>query len=217
MSLVQGRLYWLQRTAPPIPDSGPFPPLQPVLEIVSLSPDGGAVQKVNTLPESDTGEVLGIHENDLYVTAFRTAMPEKYCIYRVPMKGDPAVRLVGEPGNFHALLTKSGALYWTTHSSEVTPINSALCVKRFDSAGKSETLLDWLSGKGSLYETPRGVFYVSVGISGKCYALSGVERFPEPVPMPKGFIALAAEGDTLFCAHQGMTFSEVSLHEMPLP
>lgn len=217
LNIVQGRIFWVHRLPAPLPDSGPFSPLLPTLEILALSSEGGVAQPVGRIPESEDGEILGGHDDSLYVITYRNAMPVKYCIYRVPMNTGAAVRVVGEAGRFNALLTREGSLYWIAHSSEVTPANSAACIKRLDKAGKPETLTDWLPGQGRFFETPRGILYMDNGTSAHFWQVGTVDRFPEPLAMPQGFIALGAGDDALLTAYRGMVATEITLHQMPLP
>jgi len=214
LNLSGGRLYWLHRLPAPVADSGPLPSLSPSLEVVAVPVEGGAPAPVTRLWESENGEVLGMRDGALYVALQRNLSPGSFSIVRIPSGGTP-VRLVSEMGHPYSLLTKDETLYWVAPSSEISPPTGASCLRRLDRAGKIETLTDWLPTNGKVYETARGVFYADGEFLPTLWRFLGQDRFPEAIPVPDGYAALAAGGEDALL--MGTNVVTPTLYRMPLP
>jgi hypothetical protein len=216
LNLSGGRLYWLHRLPAPVADSGPLPSLSPSLEVVAAPVEGGAPAPVTRLWESGDGEVLGMHDGALYVALYRTLRPGSFHVVRIPSGGAPA-RLVSEQGHPYPILTKKGALYWTAPSPEVSDSMGLSCLRRLDRAGRIETLTDWLPPNGRVYETARGVLYADGDMPSSLWRFLGQDRFPEAIPVPRGYAALAAGGEDALLIDIYAALRTPTLYKMPLP
>jgi hypothetical protein len=217
LTLAEGRAYWLHRVPAPVPDGAPFPTLSASLDVQSMSQDGGLVTTVGHLWEPDDGEVLGLHDNALYVSVYRHGQPGCFSIYRIA-QGAPAVRIAGESGRSTALLTHDGVVYWLAPSREAT---NAYCLRRIDSrrnGGQTETLSDWLPTLSTLYETTHGVLCDGLQDNFPALYRSGQrDVFPQALPIPDNYMALAAGENAILLAAKGASFATPTLYWMRLP
>lgn len=217
LTLSEGRVCWLHRVPAPAPDGAPFPTLSASFDLLTMSQDGGAVTTAGRIWEPDDAEVLGSHDNALYVSAYRHGRSSSFRIYRIS-QGAPAVRIAGENGQRMALLTRDGVIYWLAPSREAT---NAECLRRIDSrrnGGRAETLSDWLPAQSTLYETAHGV--VCSGIQDGFPALFPAGQrdvFPQALPIPDNYVALAASENEALLATRETFSSTPTLYRMRLP
>jgi hypothetical protein len=216
LSLSGGRLYWLHRLPAPVADSGPLPSLSPSLEVVAAPVEGGTPAPVTRLWELGEGEVLGTHDGALYVALYRTLRPGSCRVVRIP-SGGPPVRLVSEQGDTRPILTEEGALYWAAPSPEAAEAMGVRCLRRRDRAGRIETLTDWLPPNGRVYATARGVLYADGDMPSSLWRALGPDRFPEAVPLPRGYAALAAGGEDALLMDTSTPLRTPTLYLMTLP
>src|SRR5205085_9976916 len=93
VGIAEGRIFWMQAMPPAVTDSGPLPPLESTLQVVSVGVDGGAPQALTTLLEPEGGQVIGAHAGQLYVSAYRAGTHGITAIYRIPLTGGMALRV----------------------------------------------------------------------------------------------------------------------------
>ena len=218
IALAQGRIYWLQRLPAPVANAGHFPSLSPSLQVASMPMSGeGKPDFAARLWESEDGEILGLQGNALVVAIYRHTLPGSFCVYRVPLGQEAPVRLVGERGLTHPLLTRKGVLYWTTLSKESAGPPASVCLRRLDPNGQSKMLSDWLPFSGDLYETERGVLYKDNEIDSALWSEGQHDVFPEPLPLPPGYAAVAAGEGRVLLAPAMTDVAHSNLYEMSLP
>jgi len=215
--LVGGRVYWTASGPAAAPNSGPFPPLAPTLQIVSVPSDGGTPALVTTLLDTGRGRLLGFADGALYLAVYRPITPYSTALYRVPLDGALPRRVAGESGESQALLTRDGALYWLALSRESVNMYGIACIRRLDRGGRPETLSDWLSAGGALFETDRGVFYVDGTHNPGLWPAGASGDLPRPRPLPDGFSAVAASGAEVLLRRTDAPRNNIMLYRIPMP
>jgi hypothetical protein len=214
LALGEGRALWLRRVPPAVLGASPLAPLSASLEIMAAPlPDGAAVPLAR-LWEPDDGEVLGEQGGVLVVAAYRRAPPGSLSLYRILAPGTPPVRVAAETGNPPALLTRSGELFWLAASREGT---SSYCLRRLAANDRAETVTDWLPIGGTLHETERGVMYADRATTSGIWPITRPDAFPEPLPLPEGYEALAAGGGEMLLASLTPRSLGVVIYRMRLP
>ena len=214
LALGAGRALWLRRVPPTVPGASPLAPLSASLEVMAAPLPSGAAVPIARLWEPDDGEVLGEHDGVPVVAAYRRAAPGSLSLYRIRAPGTPPVRVAAETGNSPALLTRSGELLWLAPSREGT---SSYCLRRLAANDRAETVTDWLPVGGTLHETERGVMYADRATASALWPITRPDAFPEPLPLPEGYVALAAGGGEMLLASLAPRSSDVSVYRMRLP
>ena len=190
--LTVDHIYWLDQLPPTVPDSGPLPPLGPTLQLVAVPVSGGASTIIATLLEPLAGRVIGIHGDQIYVSAMRPGAPGVTTLYRIALLHGAPKRVAGETGLQSSILTQDGALYWSAPSRESSQFDRVVCIRRLGKDDQPETLTDWMEGRGRLYETERGVCYVDGDVSPKAWLLTVRKELPRALPLPENYAVLAA-------------------------
>jgi hypothetical protein len=214
LTLSGGRAYWLRRTAPPVANGDPFPPLLPEIEVCSVGLEGGSVMTAGRLRESEDGQVLGTHDGMIYVAIYRRLQPGNLLIYRISPNDSAAVRVAGASGHPSALLTRDGSLYWLSASSEEL---SGYCLNRLTPNGHFDALSDWLPPNGVLYETYNGVAYGEAQSRPAIWPSGPRDVFPTQLPVAEGYFAIAAGDHEALLTDAAGLYSTPTLYRMPLP
>jgi hypothetical protein len=214
--IAERRIYWLEQRPPPVPDSGPFPPLDSTVAVMSAPLDGGSATSIGTILEPMGGRVLGVHDSQIYVTTSRAKLHDVTADYRLPSGGGAAHRIAAGVGRQDALLSSTGTLYWTAPSPEASQPQRALCVRRLLRDGKIETLDDWLPTGGTLYETGQGIIYVDSSWSATAWPIGSGRGLAHAVPPPANFAVAAAGADGLLLRRTDAA-KDVTLYRIPLP
>ncbi len=215
--IAQGRAYWLQKTPAPLKTDLPFPALQPTLQVVSAPLSGGTPELGVTVPEAETGRVLGLHDNTLYLLAHRKTRPGSTTLYRIDTQTKAVERVAGTSQNLSALLTKEGILYWMTPSKETISPQPAVHVYRLNKEGKPESLSDWLPIGGQIYETNRGIVYVDRDYPTNMWAVGAEDAFPELIPTPKDYNPVAVGEGLVLLGTNASQRAKPALRQIPLP
>lgn len=217
--LIEDRVYWLEDLPPSVPKSGPLPPLDASVQMVSMSLSANGGQPVITpLLEAQGAQVLGARDGQVYVVAQRPTPLNVTTIYRIGLKEGTAHRLVGETGQQSALLTKEGVLYWTAPSREAADTGTITCIRRLSKEEKPETLDDWMPPRGHLFETDKGIYYIDGANVQGAWPVTGQRALPRAVPVPANYAVLAAGGhDLLLLQNTESLTPTYPLYRMPLP
>jgi hypothetical protein len=215
--LAGEEVYWLCPLPAAAPESGPLPPLAPMLAIFAVPRKGGAPARLGLLPESEGGRVLGAHDGALYISAFRRGGAGNTVVYRVPPDDGPPRRVAGEIGSQQFLLAHDGTLYWPAPSREATSEANACCIRRLGRNGRPENLSDWLLSGGTLFETDRGVCYLDSGFPGALWPAGRFEELPKSFTAPEGYALLAAGGEEILLRPAFLRSGAATLYRMPLP
>jgi hypothetical protein len=203
LRLLGERLYWAVTVPPTQPDAGPYPPLGPMLRVLSVPLAGGAPTVLSTIMDPGEASVLGRSGDSLYICAVRATVPEQTVVYRLPVGGGAARRVVGERGRQSALATRSGDLYWLAPSRESSR-SDLVCIRRLGKDDRIETLSDWVPSYGMLYETRRGVCCIDGSPSPAVWPVGENRALPRPLTMPDGCLPLAVgEGEALLTPTMG--------------
>lgn len=215
--IAENRLIWLQSVPALILDSGSLPPLTGTTQIVSVPITGGAPAVIATLLELNGKQIIGIQGGQVYAAAYRDAYPGVTAIYRAPLSGGNARRIVGETGDQSAILTKDGSLYWTAPSREATHYQTTVCIRRLGKDGKPETFTDWLPSLGKLYDSAHGIYYVDGSFLPSLWLVSGRTDLPRSIAMPENSEPLSV-GDNEVLIHGKRSISNDSaVSRMSLP
>ncbi len=209
--------YWLVPHAAAAPDSGALPPLAPTIELLRAARSGGPPALACSLPNSRSGQVLGVRDGAVYVSLQRPGNPGSTVLYRVPGAGAPPERLASEPGECQALLAGDGTLYWVAPSREATSEGQAVCIRRLAPGGKPETLSDWLPLGGVLYDTAQGMRYVDAEPQTSVWFPGPFLEAPRSSRCPAGFAAIAAGRNNLLLRQTLVRSGPAQLYQVPLP
>jgi hypothetical protein len=217
LCIAERRVFWLEEAPPLVPGNTPLPPLATTIKVISAPVEGsGAIMVVGTVMELKGKQVVGVRDGQVYVAATRLGLQDATTIYRIPLAGGPARRVAAETGSQFALLTRSGTLYWTAPSRESSDSGKAICIRRLDRDKGPETLEDWLSDGGKLYETAGGVYYVDSSNEATAWPIGNARTLPKPTSLPSGF-GVAAVGDREMLVQPTSGGASGSLYRMPLP
>jgi hypothetical protein len=186
------------------------------IQVFSMPQAGGPPVAVAVLWENTEARVLGLHGNDLYIATSYSPTPGHMALYRLPPDGPP-VRLVGEIGSQHALLTRDGTLYWVAQSRDAAIPNTMSCIRRLRKEGKPETLSDWLPVNGKLYETARGVVYVDGEYLSRAWPVGEPKQLTSSYDSPPDFLVRAVgENEMLLERIEGKR-TKIALYRVALP
>jgi hypothetical protein len=217
LCLAAGRVFWLEQAPPAVPESGALPPLAATLKLVSVPTEGGSPGVIATLLETEGGQVIGVHDGQIYLSAFRPGTYGVTAIYRVALTGGNPRRVVGETGRQRVLLTREGLLYWVSPSPEDNGVGKSVCIRRLGREDRPETLADWLPANGQLYETDHGVCYVDSSSPAAAWPLTGGKELPRSVPLPGNYTVLAAGDGEMLLESTGTTPTNIPVYRMALP
>ena len=198
-ALIAGNSAYRMRPKPAaMPNGEVFPPLGPQVELVSSPLGAGESRVISSIMEPLGDAVIGVFDEAIWLSARRLTTHGVTTIYRVQIAGGTAQRVVAETGYQSAVLTPTGALYWTAPSCEAENFDEIVCIRRLSPSGTSETLNEWLPARGRLYATNHGVLYVDGTVNETAWPVTTHADLPTPDPYSNGYFVLAAgENDLL--------------------
>ncbi len=210
--------YWLRSKAALRPDAVIFPPLGPQVELMSSPLAGGESRVLSSIMEPAGDEVIGVSDGTVWFSAHRDSLHFATIIYRAPVAGGAAIRVTSETGQQVAVLTPTGALYWTAPSREAQNYDQIICVRRQVKSGNPETLNEWLPAAGRLFYTHHGMVYVDGELTPSAWPITTNADLPTPVRLPDGFCAIAAgDNDLLLRRKSDFGKKTAPIYRMPEP
>ena len=216
LCLADRRIYWLEQVPALIPGLGPLPPLESTIRVVAMPLEGGTLASIGSVMELRGDQIAGVRDGQVYVVASRPTLQNATTIYRVPISGGVARRVVGETGAQHALLTRNGTLYWTAPSMEAAQVNTIACIRRLGRDDLPVTLEDWVPGGGNLYESTGGTYYVDGSFRPLAWRVTEGKALPQSSPLPVGYTVVAVGDREMLLQSEDMG-SKSPLYKIALP
>ncbi len=195
--ISNGRAFFLKSGEPSQSSPGEIVALQPTTSLLSTSIPSGALKTLTTVYEKHGLQVIGVSHDDLFFSASRDTLHGVTAIYRVSANGGIAKRIVGETGVQNALVGGDGALYWTAPAHEAQNYYAVSCIRRMLPDSPPQTLTGWMAAGGRVFEFQNHILYVDGSYTPAAIQVRSASDLPNPIPLPAGYIAVAANKEEI--------------------